>query len=95
MYWLKIRDIHTKMLIETGVEKDDSIGNPLAVQWLGLCVSPAEDTGWVSGQRAKISQKTYVLLYVHRIFLKDTQEPLIYFPLWRWNDSLLYNLHDY
>ena len=44
--------------------------------WLGLCVSPAEGTGSISGQRAKISQKKpYVLLYVHRIFLKDTQEP--------------------
>ena len=32
-------------------------------------------TGSISGRRAKISPKTYVLLYVHRIFLKDTQEP--------------------
>ena len=54
MYWLKIGDIHTKMLIETGVEKDDSIGNPLEVQWWGLCIVTAEGWGSIPDQGTKI-----------------------------------------
>ena len=54
MYWLKIRDIHTKMLIETGVEKDDIIGNTLAVQWWGLHIATAEGWGSISDQGTKI-----------------------------------------
>ena len=42
------------MLIETGVEKDDSIGNPLAVQWLGLCIVTTEGWGSVPDQGTKI-----------------------------------------
>ena len=46
------------MLIETGVEKDDSIGNPLAVQWLGLCIVTTEGWGSIPGQETKVPEAT-------------------------------------